>query len=212
MINIFNNISDKNIPRLLRFLEAHTFYYKKGSQVLSNFIEDNVICIVQSGYLQIIKSDYNGNATFIENLEENSVFGEVMTKLKNNDYQIVVKEDTKLIVIDYERILSASETHFPAYHEFVRNLLQIMAEKVKDSNERIEILTNKTIRNKLLAYFKMMSMKTGSKIVYLPSTLTDLSGYLAVDRSAMQREIKNLKDEGLIEIKEKRIKLLYYIN
>lgn len=212
MINIFNNIPDKNIPRLLRFLEAHTFYFKKGSQVLSNFIEDNVICIVRLGCIQIIKSDYNGNASFIENLEENSVFGEIMTKLKNNGYQIVVKEDTEIIVIDYERILKANETHFPAYHEFVHNLLQIMAEKIKDSNERIEILTNKTIRNKLLTYFKIMSAKNGSKIIYLPSTLTDLASYLAVDRSAMQREIKNLKDEGLIEIKEKRIKLLYYIN
>lgn len=212
MINIFNNISDKNIPRLLRILEAHSFYFKKGSQVLSNFVEGNVICIVKSGYLQLIKYDYNGNTSFIENLEDNSIFGDTIASLKNNEYLIEVKEDTELIVIEYERIWDTSEGHFPSYHEFVKNLMQIMAERIKMGNERIEILTNKTIRNKLLAYFKIMSLKNGSKIIYLPFSFTTLAGYLAVDRAAMQRELKNLKDEGLIEIKEKRIKLLYYVN
>ncbi len=41
------------------------------------------------------------------------------------------------------------------------------------------------------------------------STATDLADYLAIDRSAMSRELKYLKEEGFIEIKGKRIKLLY---
>ena len=41
---------------------------------------------------------------------------------------------------------------------------------------------------------------------------TELADYLAVNRSALSREIKNLKDDELIETKGKRIKLLYYIN
>ena len=84
-----------------------------------------------------------------------------------------------------------------------------MSKKILDNNERIEILTNKSIRNKLLAYFKMMYKKNNSKVIYLPFSLTDLADYLCVDRSAMSRELKNLKDEGFIEIKNKKIKLLY---
>ena len=74
---------------------------------------------------------------------------------------------------------------------------------------RIEILTKKTIRNKLLEYFKIVSTKNNSKNIYLPFTFTDLADYLAIDRSAMTRELKNLKGEGFIEIKGKRITLLY---
>ena len=81
-----------------------------------------------------------------------------------------------------------------------------MSDKIKKNNERIEILTNKTIRDKLLAYFKI---NTINKVVKLPFTLTDLADYLAVNRSAMSRELKNLKEEGLIEIKDKKIKILY---
>ena len=84
-----------------------------------------------------------------------------------------------------------------------------MSEKINEKNNRIEILTKKTIRNKLLEYFKMMTKRSGSKHIYLTLSFTELAEYLAVDRSAMSRELKNLKDEGFIEVKNKKITLLY---
>ena len=54
-----------------------------------------------------------------------------------------------------------------------------------------------------------MSKKNGSKYIYLPFNFINLADYLAIDRSAMSRELKFLKDEGFIEIKGKRITLLY---
>ena len=55
----------------------------------------------------------------------------------------------------------------------------------------------------------MMRTGAGSKIIYLPFSFTDLADYLAVNRSAMSREISNLKEEGLIEVNGKKIKLLF---
>ena len=79
----------------------------------------------------------------------------------------------------------------------------------KEINDRINILTKKTIRNKLLKYFDILHRKNNSRIIYLTITYTELADYLAIDRSAMTREIKNLKDEGFISITGKRITLLY---
>ena len=75
--------------------------------------------------------------------------------------------------------------------------------------ERIEILTKKTIRSKLLEYFNLQSKKNGSKYIYLPFNFSGLATYLAVDRSAMTRELSYLKEEGFIAVKEKKITLLY---
>ena len=74
-------------------------------------------------------------------------------------------------------------------------------------NERIDILTRRTIRNKLLEYFKTEYKKHGSRIIYLPFSFSDLANYLAVDRYAMTREIKALKDDGIITVKDKKIYL-----
>lgn len=212
MINIFNNISDKNLPRLLKFLEAHTFTFKKDSKLLSSIVEDDVICIIKTGHLQIIRTDASGNTTIIEDLEENSVFGSFINSYKSNEYSYLVKEDLELYVIEFTSIVDTDESLSNTYHQFLKNIVRIMGEKIKENNERIEILTNKTIRNKLLTYFNIMAEKNNSTIIYLPYTFTNLASYLAVDRTAMAREIRNLKDEGLIEIKDKRIKILYYLD
>ena len=81
--------------------------------------------------------------------------------------------------------------------------------KIKEKNERIEILSKKTIRNRLLEYFHISTQKTGSKIIYLPFSYTELADFLAIDRSAMSREIKNLKNEGFIKTTKGKITLLY---
>jgi len=82
-----------------------------------------------------------------------------------------------------------------------------MFEKKSEKNDRIEILTEKTIRNKLLKYFQITTKKNGSKNIYLPFTFTELAEYIAVDRSAMTRELKNLKEDNIIEINNKIIKI-----
>ena len=61
----------------------------------------------------------------------------------------------------------------------------------------------------MLEYFRIISKKNGSKHIYLPFSFSEFANYLAVDRCAMSRELKNLKEEGFIELKAKKITLLY---
>ena len=209
MNDLFKAIDNKQKQKLLKLLEANTLFFKKNNIILSSVKQDNIICILVSGHLQIIKTDYNGNRTIIEDLKENSVFGSITSSISNNEYDILTKEDSKIIVIDFNEIINYNESNTNYFNQFLKNLLSIMSDKIKTNNERIEILTNKTIRDKLLSYFKL---NVTNKTVNLPFTLTDLADYLAVNRSAMQRELKYLKEEGFIEIKNKKIKLLYDIN
>ena len=76
-------------------------------------------------------------------------------------------------------------------------------------NTRIELLTKRSIRDKLIGYFTLISSKNLNKSFTLPFSLTDLDDYLSVDRSAMMREMKSLKEEGFIEKNGNRITLLY---
>lgn len=204
MTYLFDNINSKNKEKLLLMLEANTLHFKKDSTILSVIKNDNIVGIITSGYLQIIRTDHNGIRTIIEELEEQDVFGSFISSLKNKEYEIIAKEDTEIIIIDYDNIINCNLTNKSFYNQFIKNLLQITSKKIQEKNERIEILTKKTIRNKLLEYFKIISKKHNSKYIYLPFNFTDLADYLAIDRSAMSRELKYLKEEGFIEIKGKK--------
>ena len=209
MVNLFDGISDKNKEKLLKLLEANTFTFRKDTAILSTMKNENIIGIVSAGYIQIVRNDYNGNRTIIEELEENAIFGSMFSSISNDEYDIITKEETKIIIIEYERIINNTNNNYSFYNQFIQNLLYILSNKINEKNNRIEILTKKTIRNKLLEYFKIISKKNGSKNIYLPFSFSEFADYLAIDRSAMSRELKNLKDEGFIDIKSRKITLLY---
>ncbi len=209
MNNLFNKISNLEKEKILKSLEGNTLSFKKNNTILTNIKQDNIIGIILEGYIQIIKTDYNGNRTIIEDLYDNDIFSSKMSNISNNEYSVITKEDTKIIIIYFNEILN-NNLNTSYYNQFLKNLLYIMSDKMTTINNRIEILSNKTIRNKLLAYFKIMSKRNNSKVIYLPYTFIDLADYLGVDRSAMYRELRNLKEEGLITIVNKKIILNFY--
>lgn len=209
MTTLFDGINTKNKEKLLKILETHPLHFQKNTSLLSMIKGENSIGFITHGYAQIIKVDSNGTKTIIEELMDEDTFHTSLLSFSKNEYDIIAKEDTELILIDYESIFQIEEKNKEYYVQFIKNLLQITLKKTEERNERIEILTQKTIRNKLLEYFNIMSNKHGSKFIYLPFNFIDLADYLAVDRCAMSRELKNLKEEGFIEIKGKRITLLY---
>lgn len=215
MDDLFEGINEKAKVRLLKALEANTISFKKNNTILSYINNNSFLGIVVDGYLQIIKEDYDGNKAIIENVVTNSLFGSMFIPFINNEYSIITKEDSKLIIFDFNELTNnnlSTNSKYNEYNIFLKNLLKIMSKEIFLRNERIDILTNKTIRDRLLSYFKMKSIKEGSKTITLSFSFTDLAEYLAIDRSAMNRELKHLKEEGLIETRGRKIKLLYYVN
>lgn len=205
----FNELSKSQINKLFDLLGAHVYKYSKNQEILSTIKSGNIVGIVMSGYAQIIHSEYNGNELIKEDLTENSIFGTNISATNDESYQIIAKEDTQVVVIDYDKLVNPKNLKYSYFNIFFRNLFDIINAKFKQTNERIKILEKKQIRDKLLEYFEIEYKKSRSRYIYLPYTLRDLADYLAVNRSAMFRELKHLKEEKFIEVKDKKITLLY---
>ena len=207
MIDIFDNISNKNKEKLLRKLEAYTFNFKKNSSILKVINSGNMVGTIIYGTITLIRSDDNGNQNTMDTFYTGDVFNYNLSLLDTNDYEFIAKEDSCVVLIEYERIITSYNNEL-YFRQFIKNLLKIVFAKINIQNEKIEILTKKTIRNKLLE-FKIMSRKSGSKIIYIPVSFNELADYLAIDRTAMSRELKNLQDEKLIKKDNKKITILY---
>ncbi len=210
MAKIFANISENNKCKLLKIMEANTYTFKENEEISNTLHNNNTIGIIISGLIEMQKIDYEGNKSLVDEFMEDDMFGYMFNPIANNNLEILVKEEATIIFIDYQEILNCSLDKY-YYTQFLKNILIAINQKLQERNERLEILTNKSIRNKLLAYLRIMAKKHGTKYVYLPFNFTDLANYLVIDRSAMSREIGYLKAEGFIEIKGKRITLLYDI-
>ena len=167
------------------------------------------MCIMLHGEADLIRYDFNGNKTIIGSFSTNDIFGEVFYPANtNNELFVQAKTDCEVIFFIYNDILTKCKSNCTFHKEFSQKLHILIVNQVVSLNTRIELLTKKNIRDKLLSYFNILSNKKLSKTFVLPYSLTDLADYLSVDRSAMMRELSHLKEEGFIIKKGKKITLL----
>ena len=183
----------------------------KKSSTITNYVEKrNQICILLKGEADLIRYDLNGNKTIIRHLTENSMFGEVFSSPNtNNELFVSAKTDCSVLFFDYDNIFQKCKQNCPFHNTLIQNFYLLIVDEMVTLNTRVELLTKKNIREKLLSYFELLSSKKLSKTFILPFSLTDLADYLSVDRSAMTRELSHLIEEGFIEKKGKKITLLY---
>ena len=185
-------------------------HFSKG-QVITSYIEKrNQFCILVSGNADLVRYDLNGNRTIIEHFSKNNIFGEVFyTVTTNNELLVEAREKCTVIIYSYNNIHTKCRHNCKFHQTLSENLPELILQKVTDLNMRIELLTKRSTRDKLLSYFSLISTRKLSKSFVLPFTLTDLADYLSVDRSAMIREMKLLKEDGLIQKNGNTITLLY---
>ena len=104
-MNIFNGINEKDLEKLLKCLDAKNISFKKGSTIINNASNTNILSIITKGSASIIRIDYNGNKTIIENLKENDIFEAKMFNLINNELSLIALEDTEITLISYDKII-----------------------------------------------------------------------------------------------------------
>ena len=210
MSNLFDNISEKEMLKLKKILRTSSQIFRKNINVLSNVNRDDFIALIDYGSIELIYTDYEGNKTVIEELEIGEVFGTLTSSIKNDGISCITKEDTKITFIEYDQITNSDIIKTDFYIIFIKNLIKVLTEQLNTRNIRIELLTKRTTRDKLLSYFKYITQKSGgSKTAKLPLSYTELANYLSVDRSAMTREIKYLKEDGFLEVNGKKITIDY---
>ena len=208
MTKPFENLTNTQVNKLYKLLGVHVYKYDKNEEILPTIRKNNIIGIIIQGSAKIECIEYNGNENLIENLQKDSVFGTHISGINSDDYQIISKEKTEVVVIDYSMLLNSKNQNYIYFNIFLSNLFDIINIKLKEKNERIRILEKKQIRDRLLEYFDIEYKKNHSKVIQLPFSLKDLADYMAINRSAMFRELKNLKEDKFIEVKNKKIILL----
>ena len=182
-------------------LDFQTKQIKKNDIITTYIKNRNQICILKKGNADIIRYDKNGNKTIIETLKANDIFGEVFFPINtNSELFVIAKTNCEVIFFLYDDIFK--------YRNALDNIFfNLFLNRTIKQNIRIELLTKRSIKEKLLSYFSFLSIEYNKKDFTLPLSYTDLADYLCIDRSAMMREIQHLQKENIITKNGYNIKL-----
>lgn len=181
----------------------------EADEVITTFlVRRNQFCILLEGEAQLITYDKDGNKKILYYYQKSDVFGEALFKIYiNRELFVLAKKKCKVLFYPYDVAEHCSETCY--YHiDILRNFPDLILHSISKQNTRIMLLSHKSIRDKLLTYFKFLSIENSSKSFDIPFSLTDLSDYLMIERTAMMRELKRLKDDKIIKKVKNRITLL----
>lgn len=190
-------------------VKAQTKSFYKGEIITTYLVNRNQMCILLDGSADLIRYNSNGTQNIMEHLSTNDLFGEIFYQIHtNNELFVIAKKKCEVLFFPYDHFHKKCRKDCKFHETLTSALPDLVLNKIVNSNIRIELLSKRTIREKLLCYFSILSSRNLNKSFLLSMSFTDLADYLSVDRSAMMREMKYLKEDGIIEKTGNRIKML----
>ncbi len=165
--------------------------------------------IVSQGSAVVERIDREGGRAILEHLGPGGVFGEMMMFKAAGDDSVVVRAaaPTRVSFLRSEAVMRRCEHACACHSRMVENLFRLVTEKATSLSERVEVLSRRSIREKLLRYFQLQAAKGHGPSFQLPFSLSALADYISADRSAMMRELKKMREEMLVTITGRQVTL-----
>ena len=208
---LFQDISYEEYSRLLTCFQAVQKSFRSDDLIYDfSSPQNDAVGIVERGCAALIRIDEEGVATVMEELGPGGVFGRTLAFAgsSGDSLQVVCRTPCDVLFIDYPHILKRCEHACNRHSVLVQNMLRLMSDKAQALSQRVDVLSRRSIREKLLCYFRQLSEQAGSNTFTLPFSLSTLADYIATDRSAMMRELKRLREEGTIRSDGRQFTLL----
>ncbi len=186
---------------MLKCLDAKVKAFSKNEIIIMT--EDNIshIGIILSGKAQVERVDFIGNKNIVTMLTEGDLFAEalVCAGIKKSPVTVETVTGCEVMFIDYNRIITTCSVSCQFHLKLIENMIKVIAEKNIMLNQKLELVSKRTTRDKLLAYLFFQAQNQKSDKFEIPFTRNELADFLCVDRSAMSRELSRLRDDGVIK-------------
>ncbi|MBP5167517.1 MAG: Crp/Fnr family transcriptional regulator [Oscillospiraceae bacterium] len=207
---LFSGISDGDLPAMLSCLGARVSEIEKNRVIFEEGSEAKTIGVVLSGAVQLVQDDYYGNRSIVALISPGELFGEsfACARVESLPVSVVASADGRVLLLDFSRVVTTCSNACKFHSRMIFNLLRLVAEKNLVFNQKIEITSRRTTREKLMTYLMYQAKLNKSSSFTVPYDRQGLADYLGVERSALSAEISRLRAEGIIESRKSEFRIL----
>jgi len=209
--DLFSGINPDEIAKLVNCLQAKKKNYKKDDFIIEDGGKIYDFGIVLSGTIRTLKWDEFTDKIFLVNIAGKSASMGVMcaASLEHiSPVSVQADDDVSVMFFSFDQIFNQCEKKCPSHSKFLKNYVNAVAGHAVYLYGRIECLIKPTIREKILNFLKYESRGQNRKIFSISVNRNHMAEYLNVDRSALSRELSNMKKDGLIDYHKDSFKLL----
>jgi len=198
---LFKGIADAEIPNILEYLAANSRIFKKDEIIVLAGDKAEQLGIIISGNAHLIKEDFFGNRTIMTTLNPTDSFGEAFVFAENSIFlvSVIAATECEILFLDYSRVISVCSSSCKFHNKLIENMLMILANKNIILNQKVEVMSRRTTRQKLLHYLSVCALNAQKNEFTIPYNRQELADFLGVDRSAMSSEIGKLLREKVLK-------------
>lgn len=207
---LFYGIADENLMRMLGCLGAKVEIFDKKYTIFAEGSPAKYIGVMLSGSAQIVQVDYYGNRSILAGVSATEVFAEAFAcaDVRALPVSVIAGEPSEVMFIDCAHILHTCENNCGFHQQLIFNLMKDLASKTILFHQKVEIMSKRTTREKLMTYLALQAKRANSNRFVIPFDRQELADYLEVDRSGLSAEIGKMRKEGLIKSEKSRFELL----
>ena len=197
---LFEGVKEAEGRTLLECLKAIRRGYQKNEFVFTAGDEAKAVGVVLSGSVNVWQEDYWGNRTILAHIAPGGLFGEAFScaGVDRLPVSVVAAENAEVLLIDYRRIITTCPAACAFHMALSTNMLKLLAAKNIMLTQKMEILTRRTTRDRLLAYLSAQAVRAGQNRFRIPFDRQQLADYLSVERSAMSAELSRMQADGIL--------------
>lgn len=207
---LFQGMEPKEIEEMLGCIGGKIQVFKKKASLLMAGDAVDSMGILLKGKIQIIHEDITGNRRLLEELGPGDIFAETMAclGLRHSPFSAIAAEDGEALFIPFGQMLKTCSSACDFHNRLIKNMMHLMAEKNWFLQKKVELLSLRTTREKLMRFFLNQGRKAGSLTFTLPFSRAEMADFLSVDRSAMCRELGKMQKDGLIAVDRRTVRIL----
>lgn len=200
-IPLFDGLGEEESRTLLSRMDARERRLQRGELLQPDWDRPDRAALILSGSVHMLKEDPHGHNTLIAYLGPGEMLAEsfTITHQPEQGVSFCAACDTVLLLLDLSCILLPGEKEQRSQELLMRNLCRLVGESSLRLMERIEVSSKPSLREKILAYLALLARKQGQKYISVPLNRTEMAAYLQSNRSAMTRELAEMKAEDLID-------------
>ena len=187
---LFEGLKADEVEQFIQATEAKVKRYGKEVRILKAYEANSRIGIIVEGEALVIAEDRFGNETVGHRLERGALFGSTTA--------IEAVSDVLVLWVPYTALIVAGPRLGRIHGIVMRNLLRAFCRKNVLMMQKLEVLSQKTLRERLILYLLQQAGRQKTDCVKVPGRV-QLAKELECNRRALTREIGLMKEKGLLE-------------
>ncbi|HZJ88123.1 MAG TPA: Crp/Fnr family transcriptional regulator [Sphaerochaeta sp.] len=196
---LFATVEAEEITSLLTCLQGRVSDFPREYTIIDEGQHTTELGVVLKGEVHIVRHDFWGNRSLVMTARAGESFAEALSlSALPSEISVITAEVSTVLFLNAGKLITSCEQGCPFHSRLIGNMVALLSQRNHALMQKINHLTKRTTREKLLSYLYSESKRQNSLTITIGFDRQQLADYLCVERSAMSAELSKMQRDGLL--------------